>query len=341
MRPARLLPSLLLTASALISLPLVVGFLNRMHPAFDSFAHFRLHLAVMLGLGAIALMATRFRREAAVALLLALGAFVATPGTALRELVLPEATAHQPLPTDRAVYRLLHVNARFDNAEPGRLLSLIGRVRPDVVTVNEASAMWRRRLALIAHAYPHTVFCESSSAIGGVAILSRRPFSREAEPRCEDGGALAVARVEFAGQTANIAALHLQWPWPFGQSAQVARLGPILADLPEMTLLAGDFNAVRWSRTVREIAHDGRLRQVGPASATWLHHALSQTLRSSIGLGIDHVLSGEAVNVHSVEVVEDVASDHLPVLTEFSLRPAPADEKDPPGVQTVRLAAGD
>ena len=341
MRPARLLPHLLLLASALVSLPLVAGFLNRLHPALDSFAHFRLHLAVLLGLAAVALLATRFRGEGAVALLLAIGAFVATPGTALRELVLPEATAHQPPSADRAVYRLLQVNARFDNAQPARLLSLIGRVRPDVVTVNEVSAMWRTRLALIAHAYPHTVFCEGRGAIGGVAILSRRPFSREAEPRCEDGGTLAIARVEFAGQTADIAALHLHWPWPFGQPAQVARLGPILAGLPETTLLAGDFNAVRWSRAVREIAQDGRLRRVGPASTTWLHHALPKTLRSSIGLGIDHVMSGEAVNVHSVEVVEDIASDHLRVLRVFSLRPAPAEAPDTPGVQTVRLAAGD
>ena len=339
MRPARLLPHLLLLASAVISLPLVAGFLNRVHPAFDSFAHFRLHLAVLLGLAAVALLATRFRREGAVALVLALGAFVATPGTALRGLVLPEATAHQPPPADRAVYRLLHVNARFDNAEPGRLLSLIGRVRPDVVTVNEVSSMWRGRLALIAHAYPYTVFCEGRSAVGGVAILSRRPFSRDAKPPCEDGGALAIARVEFSGQSADIAALHLDWPWPFDQPAQIARLGPVLANLPEATLLTGDFNAVRWSQAVRKIAQDGRLNRVGPTSATWLHRALPKALRGSIGLGIDHVLSGEAVDVHSVAVVEDVASDHLPVITEFSLRPRPTDEGDTPGVQTVRLAA--
>ena len=118
MRPARLLPLLLLLASVVISLPLVAGFLNRVHPAFDSFAHFRLHLAVLLATAAIALLATRFRREGAFALLLALGAFFATPGTAMRGLVLSEVSAHQPPPADRAVYRLLHVNARFDNAEP-------------------------------------------------------------------------------------------------------------------------------------------------------------------------------------------------------------------------------
>ena len=43
----------------LLSLPLVAGFFGRLHPAFDSFAHFRVHLAILLALAALPLLATR------------------------------------------------------------------------------------------------------------------------------------------------------------------------------------------------------------------------------------------------------------------------------------------
>lgn len=339
MRPARLLPSLLLLASALISLPLVAGFFNRFHPAFDSFAHFRLHLAALLGVTALALLVTRFRREGAVALLLAGGAFAATPGTFVRDLIAPEAMA-EARPVDRAVYRMLHVNARFDNAQPERLLSLIGRLRPDVVTVNEVSTMWREKLGIISYAYPNAIVCDAHGVVGGVAILSRRPFVKGRAPRCADDGALAVARIDFSGQAADIAALHLHWPWPFGQPAQLLRLTPALAELSPAALLSGDFNATRWSVAVDRVARDGRLRLAGPGSATWLSHMFSPALRRTIGLGIDHVMAGADLAVHSVETVDDVASDHLPVLTEFSLRPAPERDGDEQQVQTVRLAEG-
>ena len=46
-------------ATILLSLPLVGGFFGRLHPAFDSLAHFRVHLAVLLVLAALPLLLAR------------------------------------------------------------------------------------------------------------------------------------------------------------------------------------------------------------------------------------------------------------------------------------------
>ena len=45
-----------LLATVLLSLPLVGGFFGRLHPAFDSMAHFRVHLAALLMLAALPLL---------------------------------------------------------------------------------------------------------------------------------------------------------------------------------------------------------------------------------------------------------------------------------------------
>lgn len=295
-----------------------LGFLGSLHPAFDTFSHFRLHLAALMAVGGVLLIGARMRREGLAALSLAACSVIVTPG-ALPGLGGSRAALASDTTGDRAVYRLLHLNARFDNKEPERFLSLIARTRPDVVTVNEVSAMWRGRLAALAAAYPHSVICPARGAVGGVAILSRRPFSGAAEAECLAGGTLALARVDLGGRAVTVAALHLYWPWPFEQPDQVEEIAGHLDGLPEEAVLAGDFNAARWSRAVARIAEAGRLRDVGPVGASWLPRALPDALRRAVGLGIDHVLAGDGIAVERLQRADDAGSDHLPVLMEFWL----------------------
>jgi endonuclease/exonuclease/phosphatase (EEP) superfamily protein YafD len=329
------LPAFLLTIAVAISIPLVLGFLNRWHPAFDSLSHFRLHLAALLGVAALVLLATRLRIEGAVVLALAVGAFVVTPGTYAYLMLNSSAEASRG-PKDAATYRLMHFNARFDNSQPEKFLSLIARTRPDVVLVNEVSALWRERLGALSAAYPHRIVCDSRGVVGGVAILSRRPFAEGSEPECLDGGTLAVARLDFGGQPVDVAALHLYWPWPFEQPGQVGRIAGRLAELPETALLAGDFNTVRWSQTFRNIASAARMRDAGPVGPSWLPRYLPDGLRRMAGLGIDHVLAGSAIELVGLERLGDAGSDHLPVLTEFSIRDAGVGDDEPTHVVRER-----
>jgi endonuclease/exonuclease/phosphatase (EEP) superfamily protein YafD len=314
-----ILAFLALAATVALSVPLVLGFFGRFHPAFDSFAHFRLHLAALMAIGSLALLITRFRLEGAAALLLASAAAAASPGTPLHGLF--TGSSAEAIPQDRAVYRLIHFNARFDNRTPEKFLSLLGRERPDVVTMNEVSAWWREKLKPIAATYPHQFFCGAPEAVGGVAILSRRPFAAGAGPFCEPGGKLAIAAVDFGGTPVQIATLHLHWPWPFGQPAQVEDLAAPLAMLGPSAMLAGDFNAAHWSHTVKRIAAAAGMRLAGPAAPTWLTRHVPKALRRFIGLPIDHVLAGGAVTVRRVTRMPDAGSDHLPVLLEFSVAP--------------------
>jgi len=122
--------SLAFIAMLACSVALVAGFFGFLHPAFDSFAHFRVHLAVLMALCALPLLATSFRLQAAVALLFAVAAFVTTSNTLPR--LWQVQAAYEATPGDQMVYRLLQMNLRFDNPTPKKVLSLIGRTNPDV-----------------------------------------------------------------------------------------------------------------------------------------------------------------------------------------------------------------
>jgi len=310
--------SLAFIAMLACSVALVAGFFGFLHPAFDSFAHFRVHLAVLMALCALPLLATSFRLQAAVALLFAVAAFVTT-SNALPRLWQVQA-AYETQPGDQIVYRLLQMNLRFNNPTPKKVLSLIGRTNPDVITLDEVSEMWTTELGYITSAYPYRILCRYPNGVFGVALLSKRPFAAGTEPFCERRGAMAIAKVNFGGTGVDVAAIHLSWPWPREQAWQIGELSEPLASLGETAIMAGDCNAVPWSAAVRRVASIGQLTVMPSAGPTWMYIKLPDFLRRFAGLPIDQVFSKGAVIIHSAARLEDTGSDHLPILVEFSLR---------------------
>lgn len=310
-----------LAAALLVSMPLVLGFFAHIHPAFDAMAHLRAHLAVLMAAIALGLLFAKQRLHGVVGLILALGAFATTlPTSTFKGAGSPGAR-----PGDRAVYRLLQLNLRHDHPDPGRVLSLIARERPDVLTLNEVSAPWRARLDAIASAYPYNLVCGRRDPAGGVAILSRRPLSETAGDGCAADGRHAAATVNFGGRAVQVQAVHLERPWPFGQARHLETILPLMARREDASIVGIDLNATPWSAAYARLAATTGLSPAPRAGPTWLHHALPPALRPWIGFPIDHVFSGPDLTVHAARALEDAGSDHLPVLAEFSVRPLPVE----------------
>jgi endonuclease/exonuclease/phosphatase (EEP) superfamily protein YafD len=310
-----------------VSLPLVAGFLGAWHPALDSFSHFRAHLAAMLVVAALpALFLPGIRRVGLAALLLGAAAFSSALAGYVLPGISPVSAAFQAKDQGSAVYRLLQLNLRFDNRTPEKVLSLIGRLSPDVVTLNEVSRFWTPKLALLEKAYPYRVLCAVDSNVGATAVLSRRPFAAGTQPACHVDGSMSTATIDFGGRPVAVAALHLEWPWPFEQPEQIGRLAPHLAALAPTALVAGDLNAAPWSHAVRRVAAAGSLSKAPAAGPTWLWRRLPVALRPWVGLTIDHVFSKGGLVIHSIAIAEPVGSDHAPLLVEFSLPAAPVDD---------------
>lgn len=321
-----------------LSVPLVAGFFGALHPALDSFSHFRVHLAVLMALCALPLLATSFRVQAAAALLFAVAAFSTTSNALPLPRLWPVQAGFEAKSDDQAVYRLLQMNLRFNNPTPEKVLSLIGRTNPDVITLEEVSEMWEDKFSLISSIYPYRIFCPFPNGVFGVGIVSRRPFSTDTEPRCFGRGAMAIATVDFGGIDIDVAAIHLGWPWPFEQSRQIGELSDPLASLAETAIMAGDCNAVPWSAAVRRVADISGLRLMPSVGPTWLYRKLPDSLRFA-GLPIDQVFSKGDVLLHSAATLENTGSDHYPVMVEFSLRPPEQKPTDEHETATVSLTA--
>jgi len=316
-------PSSLACAAMLaLALMLAFGLAGAWSPWLDAFTHFRAHFAAAAALLALFLLATRFRVLGIAGLVFAVACFSTVPDGWSYFGLGPVQAGFQPKAGDQPTYRLLQMNLRFDNATPEKVLSLIGRTQPDIVTVEEVSQMWRDKLDLLSHAYPHRIYCGGGF---GAAILSRRPLAEGTEARCFTNGTLATATVDLGGRTLDVAAIHMGWPWPRQQTWQIGSIAEPLAALGETAIMAGDFNAAPWSGAVRRIAALGGLTLMPSVGPTWMWRRLPDALRFA-GLPIDQVLSKGDVVIHSAEKMAPAGSDHLPILVEFSLRPKPPED---------------
>jgi endonuclease/exonuclease/phosphatase (EEP) superfamily protein YafD len=318
---------------AALYVPLVFGFFGWLHHSLDLFSHFRWHLAVLLAAAGLFAVSARAWSVGIVSLAMAIAALATTQGIGGAPFSGPQRASFRTADGTQAVYRLLQLNLRYDNPTPEKVLSLIGRTHPDIVTLAEVSPMWAGKLKLIEAAYPDQLICASDIGIGGGAILSSRPMSGE---RCFDRGTFATAAVNLNGRPVHAVALHLGWPWPSDQWWQIRNLAAPMAMIRSPAIVAGDFNAVSWSAAVTDMAKAGGLDIVDPIGASWFYRKAPEWLRPWLGLEIDHVMVKGGIVVHSARIMEDVGSDHAPVLIEFSLPPESEPEKP---VRTVDAAA--
>ena len=300
-----------------VSLALLAGLFGSLHDALDSFAHFRVHLAILLIVISAFLLVVRSRYLGLFALVVGLFAIASVPGWSWAPSFGAGYAALPPKNEDGPTYRLMQLNLRLDNWDPAKVLTLIRRVQPDIITLEEFSADWAARFKELDASYPYRLLCYQALD-DGVAILSRHRFGGSRAPACIQNDAMAVATLELDGALLDVAAVHLAWPWPFDQSEQIDDLDEPLGSLAATAILSGDLNAVYWSAAVARVRQAGVFTQNPPIGPTWLYYQLPEWLRFA-GLQIDQVMAKGDVVMHSARMLETVGSDHLPVLVEFSL----------------------
>lgn len=307
---------ILLLAAVAMSVPLVLGFLGAVHPALDSFAHFRIHLAVVMALLALPLVFTDMRREGAMLLLLAIMALGTTLGISGDFKSKPEdSTQSGPR------YSIIQINLREDNPDPKRILQMIAREKPDIIAYEEASDEWSKWLDILEASYPYRLDCREDPRIKGVGILSRRPFSEDGKSICIGNGILAIAPINLGGSNVNVAALRLSRPWPHWQAFQLGFIEQELRRLDAPTIIAGDFNASPWSHAVRRVEDASKTAHIKGSGGTWLPSFLPVSWAPYIGLPIDQFLASPDIIAPKVSTRQDASSDHLPVRLDFSVPP--------------------
>jgi len=292
----------------------IAGWLQEMHPAFDSLSHFRLHFAALLALLAVVFLLGGKWLGCAVSCL------VAGISLALSAPYLPglERGFADGSTGEKPAFSVVQMNLRFNNATPQRASKILQQADADVYLLQEVTRKTTRVLDDLRASHPHQISCHNR-VFGSVAIVSRLPPGRPHKSACLR--ALGYAQAEFmvGNRQVMFATLHTKWPWPERQGRQIERLRTTLDQLKAPLILAGDFNAAPWSAVVARIARYTNTLPVTGLKLTWAPRFVEFNTTIGALLPIDHILHSREIVPVSRTVLGDGGSDHFPVLTNLVL----------------------
>jgi endonuclease/exonuclease/phosphatase (EEP) superfamily protein YafD len=294
---------------------LVLGWLQALHPAFDSFSTFRMVFGAALIATMLVLALLGFKRWVAAACLVLL------MSTILMVPQLPgmkRGYAVASFVADKPRLKVVQANILFSLRDQTATLDILKEAAADVILLQEVSAANEFVLDELKVQYPHQHNCRGER-FHSVAIVSKLPFVEGFEMTCPEPGGLAIAQVMLGERPINVVSYHAWWPWPKSQAYQSVVLSNQLLKLTGPTIFAGDFNASPWGNAVRQLALASGTRVPAGLVMTWKPGPLVGLPINMPMLSLDHMLTSDHFGLLKRTVLPSTGSDHYPVLGEYVL----------------------
>lgn len=284
---------------------------GRFKAQFDVFAHFA-PVWLVGGLGVIlyGLVFARGRLRLAT-LVPGLTALVAAGSLIAPELTRPMSPRVDPgLPGQ---IKVIQFNTEAENMDPEAAARWIVGQDPDIVVIEEATALISSQLLALA---PYHVTCPNCD----VMILSKAaPLSSGVPWRELPPPVPPLARATFAapGGPFTVVGVHMFWPLPGDfQQRQAVAVADLLNRFPrERLLLVGDFNSTPWSFARRRQDALFGLERRTRALFSWP----AGQFPWFPFLPIDHIYAGADIAKVSVRRGPKLTSDHYPVVAVLKL----------------------
>lgn len=304
-----------LTRIAVLALAAVflLSRLGEHHWLLDLFSHFRPHYAVLLLLGAVALILLRDTLAASAALAVA----IAAGWPVLHDVATARASTQFG---DQPELRVLTVNAWFRNDDIARVAEAIESSGADVVIVQELSRVTIEPLIERLKSYPYRAL-DAAEDRHGAAIVSRWPIETSKAISLDGSRVLSqLATIRWQAQSVDVLGVHLTWPMTGGlaaaRNAQWNALIQWMTEHEGAWIVAGDLNLTPWSPFFDRAAHVEHCFENQRYIGTW------PAWMAPAGIQIDHCFTSSEWQIVSTQLLPPTGSDHRPVLMRAQLRRA-------------------
>lgn len=244
--------------------------------------------------------------------------------------------------------KIMQLNVWLGRLTP-LILQLIQQEKPDILTVQEVFrggqgvkfpdnmfTIFEQLSDLFAFSDfspAHSTQIAHSSVEMGIATFSNYPITARRdfftsgqyvgdltqESHVENSRTLQIIKLDINGTALHILNHHGYWTRdPMGDDVSVEKMQIVAGTVKELgnvpIILAGDFNIVPSSPAMR--VFDGLLTDL---TATHNVKTTLSPLRNLHDIPCDHIMINRYIIEQNFRVGNDVVSDHLPVILEFSL----------------------
>lgn len=215
---------------------------------------------------------------------------------------------------------VLAANVHYGTADPDALVALVDRIRPDVLSVEELTPGFARKLdrSGLRKRLPDTVL-EAHKSSSGAGLYSRWPLRALPTPR---RFFFRMPRAELrlpGGRRVRIVGVH---PFP-PETHNTTEWEEALASLPSAGrgapwVLAGDFNGTFDQSQFRDVVDRG-YRDAGDVAGKGLEPTFPSGGHLIPPVTIDHILADRRLGIVSYSVAAIPGSDHRAVEAELAL----------------------
>ncbi len=239
-------------------------------------------------------------------------------------------------PDGDATLRLLTSNVQMENEQYDRWLHVVRRADPDVILAVEVNDEWARRLGVLKEAYPYVAGRPQDNYYGMMLLSRLKLIDPAVRFLVQDDVPSIHTGVELrSGQLIYLHGVHPRPPEPLRDQDATPRDAELLVIGREIdereedhpTIVAGDLNDVAWSHTTDLFVRLSGL--LDPRKGRGLFNTFHAG-RPLLRFPLDHVFHSNEFKLVDLKLLEQVGSDHFPVLIELSYEPeAPAEQPEP------------
>jgi endonuclease/exonuclease/phosphatase (EEP) superfamily protein YafD len=312
--PRQLLLKLVMLCLGLDVLFSIVGCFGVYHQYGELASHFRLqYLVIACGCLVIFAFLKAWGWAAAALVCASANAMVVLPWVSLH-------TFNRPPVTSRG-FRLISSNVYLKNRNHKALIDFVREENPDALFIQEANDHWLAALKALDSSYPYSRAAPKSDR-ESLILLSR--YKLEDIP-FEYNHAVNFAQVltslSYRGKRISLVGIHPSTPVGDegfeGRNHQFAVLADIARNLPQPTVVIGDFNSSMWSPYFSRFVQESGLvsaRKGFGVLPTW------PTFLPPLMIPIDQCLVSSQIEVVSCRTGKYIGSDHLPLIVDLTVR---------------------
>jgi endonuclease/exonuclease/phosphatase (EEP) superfamily protein YafD len=234
-----------------------------------------------------------------------------------------------PAPLAGPTIRMMTHNLFGMNYEMEKVSAAILAEDPDIIVFQEYFGEQATELhPLLLAEYPYFVRCRGGKR-ANLGMYSRIPFEQVEDGACPDNAYVTDRTAHILatfhpqdGKPFSVITTHMDWPIPVQrQQDQLSALSEVVDKIDGPMILAGDFNSTPWSYSLREfVAENGFVRETVNLVTYPLRWFYFGAWRDTVPfLPLDHVMTRGGIVVHELHAGRRTASDHLPVVFEFTV----------------------
>jgi endonuclease/exonuclease/phosphatase (EEP) superfamily protein YafD len=218
--------------------------------------------------------------------------------------------------------KILGANIRAKNNHYEKFLRLVNKNNPDIILVIEATKAWQLELSCLKEEYPYSIENPQDNTYG-MLLYSKYPLENTRVENLVDKNvpSFFTDLILSKNHKVHLVCLHPRPPRP-KEASSVEKDGELMKVASYLenkkhkayTIVLGDLNDVAWSHTTRLFLRKSKL--LDPRIGRGFFNTFPSSL-SWMGFPIDHVFHGEKIAIKSIDVLEDIGSDHLPYTSNF------------------------